>query len=689
MGTKRRNRAKNRNGSSIEKELKEASRCYQAGQIKKAEHIYKQILKINPNHSISLHRLGIIARENDKNDIAEGLIKKAIQSDSTDPVYYNDLGLALQAQDKLDESISCFQKAVQLSPDYVAANFNLGSAYQDRGKLTEAIPCYQRTLEVRPEMVAAHNNLGIAFQDQGLFDEAILCYRKALKIKPNSVATYFNLGSAYQDQGKFTEAVSFYQKALRIKPDAGIEVKARLAMPVISESKNSIQQTRKNLIKNLEILRNKNLSLEDPNHQVGSSHFLLAYHGLNDKDISRQIASFYIHVCPELAWGLSPGIKSRQIEDRINVGFISRHLFDHTIGNINHGIIERLSREKFHVRLFRFRGKEDHLSKEIDSAADEVVILPRELTSARKEIARHTLDILFYLDIGMEPLTYFLAFSRLAPVQCVAWGHPVTTGIPNVDYYISSKSAEPPGAQDHYSEQLVLLKKLAMYCYRPEMDEVIPPREKFGFSNAQHLYVCPQALFKFHPDFDEILGSILRRDPRGVLVLFEGRHNHWEALLRDRFARTFPDAMSRVRFLPRMSKRDYLSFIRMADVLLDTLHFSGGYSSLLAFACGLPIVTWPGKLMRGRLTLALYKQMGVMDCVANSVRSYVDLALRIAKDKGRRDAIKAKIRARSDMLFEDIETVHELERFFESAIRRATSDLGVSAPQKISLSSEF
>ena len=680
MGTKRQNFAKKRHGFSIENELNEAFRCHQAGQLKEAEHIYQRILKIDPNHSISLHRLGVIARAYNKSDIAVDWIKKAIQSDSTNSIYYHDLGLALQDLDKLHESISCYQKAVQLDPDYVAANFNLGSAFQEQGKLREAIFCYQRTLELRPEMAAAHNNLGIAFQEQGQLNKAIKCYQNALHIKPNSVATYFNLGSAYQDQGKLEEALSCYQKSLRIKQDAGIEVKACLALPVISGSKDLIEQSRRILIKRIGILRDKNLSLEDPNHQVGSTHFLLAYHGLNDKDINRQIASFYIHACPDLTWTIPPDNKHKQIEDRIRIGVISRHLFDHTIGNINYGIIKNLSREKFHVKVFRFRGKEDHLSKDIDSSADEVIILPTELTSARKKIASHSLDILFYLDIGMEPLTYFLAFSRLAPVQCVAWGHPVTTGIPNVDYYISAKSVEPPGAQDHYSERLILLKRLAMYCYRPEIKEEMLTRENFGFSSAQHLYVCPQALFKFHPDFDMILGSILRRDPRGVLVLFKGRHKHWEELLRDRFARTFPDAMNRVRFLPRMSKGNYLSFIRMADVLLDTLHFSGGYSSLLSFACGLPIVTWPGTLMRGRLTLALYKQMGVMDCVVNSSRSYVDLALRIVEDKNHRDAIKAKIRACSDILFEDIETVHELERFFENTVRRASSDLDVSTP---------
>lgn len=599
------------------------------------------------------------------------MINKAIQNDSNNPVYYYDLGNKLRGQGQLNEAISCYQKALQLRPDYVAAYLNLGNVLRDQGELNEAILCYQTVLRLRPDFAGAYNNLGNAFQGQGQLREAISCYQKALRLRPDYVVAHFNLGSAFQDQGKLNEAISCYEKALQVKPDSGIEVKTCLALPVICESKGMIDQFRSNLIRQLETLRNKGLALADPHKEVGSTHFLLAYNGLNDKEIQKQIASFYIHACPDLARTLSPINKQQRAWDRIRIGVVSRHLFDHTIGNISYGIIKHLSRQRFHVTLFRFPGKEDHLSRAINRSADEVIILPARLTLARKIIATHSLDILFYFDIGMEPLTYFLAFSRLAPVQCVTWGHPVTTGIPNVDYYISSETAEPPGAQDHYSERLVLLSRLAMYCYRPELCEEVPSRAEFGFSADHNLYVCPQSLFKFHPDFDAILGAILRRDPCGLLVLFQGRHKHWERLLRDRFARTFSEAINRVRFLPRMSKKDFLSFLRVADVILDTLHFTGGYSSLLAIACGVPIVTWPGTFMRGRLTMALYKQMEVMDCVAEDAQSYVNIAFRAANDKTWANEIKAKIKNCAHVLFEDIEAVHELERFFENALRQS------------------
>ena len=145
-------------------------------------------------------------------------------------------------------------------------------------------------------------------------------------------------------------------------------------------------------------------------------------------------------------------------------------------------------------------------------------------------------------------------------------------------------------------------------------------------------------------------------------------------MLRNRFSGTFPDVIDRVKFLPRMFTNDYLSLLNNADVLLDPPHFGGGNTSLEAFAFNIPIVTWPGNYLRSRLTLAFYKKLNIMECVVDNDESYIDTAFRLANDKRWRDEITGKIRANSDCLYEDSETVHELERFFEMAIKKAYSN---------------
>ncbi len=582
-------------------------------------------------------------------------------------IYYN-MGGAFLDLGRFDVAATHYQKVVELNSGLPEPYNNMGIAFQACGYPSKAIASYRKAVEVKPDFPEAWNNMGISLDDAGELDEAISCFQRALELRPEFPEAHCNMGNTLRNVGKFEEAVASYEKALRLHPDPLAELKKTFLLPVINSSRESVEKSRKNLLDQLNLLKTKGIQLEDPYLQAGCVQTPLAYHGLDDRSLQEEIASFYRHVCPHLEWAAPCRKKLKRKDEKIRVGIISRFLFNQTIGRLNLGIVKNLSREKFYVTLFQFSGREDHLSQAINRAADAVVILQTSLDQARKEIARHSLDILLYLDIGMEPFTYYLAFSRLAPVQCVTWGHPVTTGIPNMDYFLSSETAEPAGAEDYYSEHLIRLKRLGVYYYRPELPEGLSSRDKFDLPSGYNLYVCPQTLFKFHPDFDDILARILHEDRRGLLVLIEGDHPNWAKLLLERFARAFPNDVDRVRFLPQMPTLEFMSLLTLSDVLLDTIHFCGGNTSLESFAFGIPIVTLPGKFLRGRLTLALYQQMGVMDCVADDTESYVNIALRLANDRKWREKVAKQIKARAGVLFEDMEAVHELERFFEWAV---------------------
>ncbi len=215
------------------------------------------------------------------------------------------------------------------------------------------------------------------------------------------------------------------------------------------------------------------------------------------------------------------------------------------------------------------------------------------------------------------------------------------------------------------------LQGLAVYYYRPELPRpLFKDRSYFGLSDEDHIYACPQSLFKFHPEFDEFLGEILRRDPRGQLVLIRGRP-HWYELLKQRFATTMPDVVDRIRVVPPRRREEFINLMAVADVLLDPIHFGGGNTSYEGFAVGVPIVTLPSPFLRGRITHALYQKMGLTDCVASSRQSYVDLALELGTNPSYRESMRKKILAANDALYEDPTGVRELEDFFCAAVKAA------------------
>jgi protein O-GlcNAc transferase len=217
---------------------------------------------------------------------------------------------------------------------------------------------------------------------------------------------------------------------------------------------------------------------------------------------------------------------------------------------------------------------------------------------------------------------------------------------------------------------LFTARNINTFYYEPRISPPVKGRAALGLPEAANLYVCTQSLFKIHPEFDAVLGAVLRGDPSGRLVLIEGMCADWKPLLLNRFRRSFPGEADRVVFLPRLTQEGFLHLQAQADVLLDTTHFGGGNTSYEAFAFGTPIVTRAGAFLRDRITLACYQQMGLTDCIAATDTDYVRIALRLGLDPAWREHVRTEILARKHRLYEDGEAVRELEEFFLGAVAR-------------------
>ncbi|MBL4690320.1 MAG: tetratricopeptide repeat protein, partial [Rhodospirillales bacterium] len=607
------------------------------GKMDKAVDSYRKALAIKPDYAKGHNNLGNAFTGLGRQDEAVASYNEALAIQPDDAETHINLGNALKELGKLDDALASYQKALAIQPDYAEGHNNFGNALKELGRLDEAVASYQKALAINPDSAEAHNNLGNALHKLGKLDEAIANYHKALAIKPDYAEAHINLELAFRDQGNVVGAAGQIDLALSYNPEnAGLLIRKALLLPVIPFSQEEILALRETLDKAIQALLNKNLTLENPAVEVGLTNFYLAYHNQNDRKIQEGIARLFIAACPSLTYE-AKHCRPEQREEReggkekniFRIGILSSFLFDHSIGKLTRGIIQHLSRDKFKVIIFRPPGKKDHISEIIDRTADKVVSLCCRLETDQHTIEDEELDILFYPDIGMSPYNYFLAFARLAPIQVVTWGHPVTTGIPNIDYFLSSELLEVSGASEHYSEQLITLRNVPTYYFRPEPPKKKFVREDYGLPPGVRLYVCPQALFKFHPQFDTVLGDLLRRDPEGRLVLIDdGNGGNWKRLIYERFNHAFPDVVDHVIFVPQMPLEKFFGFLTLADALLDIPTFSGGNSSFEALAMGVPIATWPQEFMRGRVTAALYKQMGLNNLIATDTESYLKLALR-------------------------------------------------------------
>jgi len=192
---------------------------HRAGLLSKAESLYQQILKADPNHPDALHLLGVVACQTGQYDRAVDLITKSLVLKHDHAEAHYNLANAFKELGQFDEAVVSYRKALAINPNYAMAHNNLGFTLNELKRFYEAITSYHKALSIQPNFVEAHNNLGNTLQDLGKIDEAIESYRKALAINPEYAMAYNNLGNTLQKQGQLDEAIESYRKALAINPD--------------------------------------------------------------------------------------------------------------------------------------------------------------------------------------------------------------------------------------------------------------------------------------------------------------------------------------------------------------------------------------------------------------------------------------------------------------------------------------
>jgi len=305
----------------------------------------------------------------------------------------------------------------------------------------------------------------------------------------------------------------------------------------------------------------------------------------------------------------------------------------------------------------------------------------QNINENRIKIANLQLDVLVYLDMYMSSEIHQLALARLAPVQATTHGHPVTSGIPRsiMNYYISWESAELPTAQEHYTEELVLIKgeePWEVYVPRNDWDKQVTivgyniswghvtrdtidfwPEEYIGKAlvtetETRTWYLCVQASFKFHHTFDKMLAKIHERDARAVLILVESTltNKPHHPLIVKRLKKSGVD-MKRVVWIPRMLHWKLMALYNLADVVLDSFQFGGDTTTREALETGAPIVTLPHRALGQRWTQAYYKALGITDLIASTPDEYVSLAVDMANDKTKQKEMRARIKANLHKLF--------------------------------------
>ena len=626
------------------------------GQGEAAEQAYQQALQLDPDNAMAHYNLGELMAACGKNGEAETCYREALRCQPDFHEAHNNLGLLLLQVKRYEEAVLHFAQAIRIRPGEVNAYLGLARALCKLNRLVEVEAVAQKAIQLKPDAAEAWHNLGFSLHGQGNVTGAITAYETALELEPKLLESHLNLGCIYYEKGLADVARQHFGRAEAVRPFDGIRLRKALCVPAFYDSLSQLKEEREQLIANLEQLRNTSLSIKAPDEEVGLTPFFLAYQGENEVGLLSQIGDLFLQSCPALGEIAPHCLDSKnnraKADGRIDIGFISQCFGKpvHIVNRVMAGIIANWPRERFRVTVLH----PGELSGEVRAAlreGDRVAQISTQWTIAKQQVAEAKLDILLYSDLGMDPWTYLLSFARLAPIQLVMGGHPITSGVPNVDYFLSSSYDELPHAQEHYREHLIQMAVRPVCFYPAPKVQQPKTRADFGLSEQAHVYLCPMTPFKIHPANDVLFGEVLRRDPAGELVFVVNHQTELWERLKQRFSHTIPDVAGRIRYLPYMSLLDLAEVLRLSDVMLDTVGFNGGTTALEALSVGTPIITLPGEFLRQRGTFAHYNQMGLSDCVAKNEADYVRLATEIAGCADRREHIKQEILARNSVLF--------------------------------------
>ena len=694
---------------------------WKQGEYVAAEEAARRALDLDPQERNALLALALSLEGQGRYVESEATFRQALLAHPEDAEIYSNFSALLQQMGKWPEAQAAALRAIELRPTYADAWFNYGSALLGGGERTRAKNAYQAALQFNPQRVEALLSLGRMELEEYNFSKALDYYDKALALRPDFPEGLRCKAGVYLHLELFQEAESFARLALQKEPhhfdayldlalalavqerDAEAEevlqaarqcrpqppnaaeqilakqIQGRLWLPSIMESQAAIVHWRARYQEGLRSLLALPGTLEDPTQLFSRSlSFYLAYHNADDRPLMEMLCQLFRAKAPQLNFEAPHVARWRfPAGRRIRVGFCSEFLVNHTIGKLYQGLLRQLDRSRFEVILiYPPQARRDSVRAMLEAACDRVVVLSGPLPQWQAQVAALELDALFYPDIGMSMATYFLAYARLAPVQMVSYGHPDTTGLDTIDYFLGADAPmEPEGAEAYYSERLVRFARLP-FCYQLfGLPQQIPPRAELGLPERGRLYGCPQSLFKFHPDFDAVLAAIAEGDPDGHIVLIDGLAKTWNDQLRARWAKSAPILNERVCFVPRQPLLDrFMALVAHCDVLLDPVHFGSGNSLYEAMAYGKPIVTWPGRFARARFVAAAYEQMGIAEMapIAPSLDAYAATALAFGRDKERCLAFATKaVAAAKAHLYNDLQVVRQFETFLLAALEAA------------------
>jgi len=648
-----------------------AERLRQQGLTKQALALVSAILSEDPSHPGALLLSGIIKSEdNPETAVTDLEAHLALCPDSPEGLFW--LAMAHYKARRYERAAGLLQKLTALTPESHFAHRHLGIALEALNRHDEAHQAYQQALNLSPENAVIRVFIGVLHAKQGSFDKAADCFRQALNLSPNDPDAHKFLARTLVDLNRDEEAYAEYRQALAIRPD---DVDAMVYLATLLIKTSNMDEAEELLTRALRIAPRHTKGLTafgrirsaqglprealhyfqqayslEPERPKNVSNLLFTLNYLHDAS-PEEIAGQHF----EIAAGLYPPSPDRNAPHRrktqpgqpLRIGYLSADFHNHSVSHFFEPILQHHDRGRFLPILYYGKGVEDETTERLKNMAfrwhKTVGMDAQALTDL---IASDGIDILVDLSghSGMNRLD--ACALRPAPLQ-VSWiGYPHSTGLPQIDYYLSDHLCDPEGMTDQlYAEKVYRLPRV--FCTYAPPTEFPPVTMRNAPNQATVTFGCFNNFAKTNELILGLWSAILRQVPGSTLVLKSSALQEGGRTFRrvvDFFKSAGVDPHRLILQVVLKSQYDHLEQYSGIDIALDTYPYHGTTTTCEALWMGVPVVSLAGRCHASRVGVSLLSSVGLADLVAHSAEEYIALAVALAENHARRTYLREQLR---------------------------------------------
>lgn len=500
------------------------------------------------------------------------------------------------------KAIRCATELLALDEADVDAMYMAAAAYMHNGEYATAIAMAERALEIKSDYIGIYVVLAYCYKKQYAIEKEIAILIQASQIAGN---TNFQgeicslLGSAYSKLGQHNKAMRWFSQASEIEKD---------------NEKKIIEYS------NYLFLTNYTMDLT-------AKQMLLAHTAYN---------KFF-----ENTFRYNHDNRGYR-KNKLRIGYVSPDFRNHAVVYFSYSLLSEFTEAEFEVYCYS-NGTEDAITKKLKTmttAWRDISRLGHD--DAARLIYEDKIDILVDL-AGHTANNSLPIFARKpAPVQISGIGYFNTTGLKEMDYFLTDIYCDPLGGNDKYFTEKLMRLPHTHLCYTPKVD--MPgcqgaPCQKNGF-------VTFGSFNNFSKVTDNLLTiwwNILKQVPGSKLILkslvFASAYARQQAMERMEKA-----GMDIERIELREFSSDYLAQYHEVDIALDTYPYPGGATTCEALYMGVPVISLVGKRHGARFGYSILRNIGLEECAVFSEDEYIERAVAIAQDKDLLDVLHKNLR---------------------------------------------